>query len=58
MFGFSNELRGVTQGRAIWYQEYAGYEFVPRDLVPKIVKQVRERKGEKPDPPTPEFFME
>lgn len=58
MFGFSNELRGATQGRAIWYQEYAGYEFVPKDLVPKIVKQVRERKGEKPEPPTPEFFME
>ncbi|MBI5051573.1 elongation factor EF-2, partial [Candidatus Micrarchaeota archaeon] len=33
MFGFSNELRGVTQGRAIWYQEYAGYESVPKELV-------------------------
>lgn len=58
MFGFSNELRGVTQGRAIWYQEYAGYHFVPRELVLKIVRQTRERKGDKPEPPTPQEFME
>jgi elongation factor 2 len=58
MFGFSNDLRGATQGRAIWYQEYAGYHTLPRDLVSKIVKQIRERKGEKPEPPTPSFFME
>ncbi|MFH0737979.1 MAG: elongation factor EF-2 [Candidatus Micrarchaeota archaeon] len=58
MFGFANELRGATQGRAIWYQEYAGYHPMPRELVGKIVKQIRERKGEKPDPPTPQFFME
>ncbi|MBD3209860.1 elongation factor EF-2 [Candidatus Micrarchaeota archaeon] len=58
MFGFSNDLRGATQGRAIWYQEYAGYHPVPRDLVPKIVRQIRERKGENPEPPTPEFFLE
>ncbi|HID72844.1 TPA: intein-containing elongation factor EF-2, partial [Candidatus Micrarchaeota archaeon] len=58
MFGFANDLRGVTQGRAIWYQEYAGYWPVPKDLVAKIVGQIRERKGEKPEPPTPQFFME
>jgi len=58
MFGFSNDLRGVTQGRAIWYQEYAGYSPMPKELVSKIVKQIRERKGEKPEPPTAAFFME
>lgn len=58
MFGFSNKLRGVTQGRAIWYQEYAGYHMMPKDLVPKTVRQVRERKGDKPDPPTPQEFLE
>lgn len=58
MFGFSNDLRGVTQGRAIWYQEYAGYDKVPKELVPKIVKQIRERKGQKPDPPTPQDFLD
>ena len=58
MFGFSNELRGATQGRAIWYQEYAGYHLMPRELLAKVVRQVRERKGEKPDPPTAQFFLE
>jgi elongation factor 2 len=58
MFGFANELRGSTQGRAIWYQEYAGYHAMPRELVGKVVRQIRERKGEKPEPPTPEFFMD
>ena len=58
MFGFSNDLRGVTQGRAIWYQEYAGYEPLPKELLSKTVRQIRERKGDKPEPPTPQFFLE
>jgi elongation factor 2 len=58
MFGFANDLRGVTQGRAIWYQEYAGYHIMPRELVPKVVRQLRERKGDKPDPPTPAEFLD
>jgi elongation factor 2 len=58
MFGFANELRGATQGRAIWYQEYAGYHPMPKEMVGKVVRQIRERKGEKPDPPPAAFFME
>jgi elongation factor 2 len=58
MFGFSNDLRGATQGRAIWYQEYAGYHPMPKELVSKVVRQIRERKGEPPEPPTASFFME
>lgn len=58
MFGFSNALRGATQGRAIWYQEYAGYFKLPKELTAKIVKQIRERKGLPPEPPTAEHFME
>ncbi|MBI5227873.1 elongation factor EF-2 [Candidatus Micrarchaeota archaeon] len=58
MFGFANDLRGATQGRAIWYQEYAGYHPMPKELVLKVVKQIRERKGEKAEMPTPQFFLE
>jgi len=58
LFGFSNAIRGATQGRATWYQEYHGYENVPKDLVPKIVKQIRERKGLNPEPPTIQTFMD
>ncbi len=58
MFGFGNDLRSATQGRGIPYQEYAGYEPLPRDLLAKIVKQIRTRKGDKPDPPTPNDFLD
>ncbi|MEW5996136.1 MAG: elongation factor EF-2 [Candidatus Micrarchaeota archaeon] len=58
MFGFSNALRGVTQGRAIWYQEYYGYEKLPKELLNKIVSEVRKRKGDKPEPPTPQEFLD
>ncbi len=58
MFGFGNELRSATQGRGIPYQEYAGYEPLPRDMLLKIVKQIRTRKGDKPDPPTPNDFLD
>lgn len=58
MFGFSNALRGVTQGRAIWYQEYYGYEKLPKELLNKVVSEVRKRKGDKPEPPTPQDFLD
>lgn len=58
LFGFANELRGATQGRAIWYQEYAGYHTMQRDLVAKTIKGIRERKGEKGEMPTPTFFLD
>lgn len=57
MFGFSSELRSATQGKAIWYQEYAGYEDLPRELQPKVVSEVRKRKGLKPEPPQAKDFM-
>ncbi len=58
LFGFSNEIRGATQGRAVWYQEYAGYEPVPKSLLDKVVREIRKRKGEPPEPPSASFFMD
>jgi elongation factor 2 len=56
--GFSNSLRGVTQGRAIWYYEFAGYEKLPTELQNKIVREIRKRKGQPEEPPKPENFLE
>ncbi len=56
--GFSNELRSMTQGRAIWYHEFAGYEKLPQELQNKIVREIRTRKGQPPDPPTAQHFMD
>ncbi|MEM2526136.1 MAG: elongation factor EF-2 [Candidatus Anstonellales archaeon] len=58
MFGFSNEVRGASQGRALWYPEYWGFEEIPRDLLDRTVRQIRERKGLPPEPPTVEVFLE
>ena len=58
MFGFGNDLRSATQGRGIPYQEYAGYESLPREMLLKIVTSIRKRKGDKPDPPTPNDFLD
>ncbi len=58
MFGFASELRSATQGKAIPYQEYAGYEPLPKELFKKVVLQIRKRKGEREEIPTPQFFMD
>ncbi|NYZ75958.1 elongation factor EF-2 [Candidatus Micrarchaeota archaeon] len=58
MFGFSDDIRGATQGRALWYYEYAGFERLPKDIQDKIVGQIRERKGDKKEPPTPQDFID
>ncbi len=56
--GFSNDLRGLTQGRAIWYYEFAGYEKLPEELQEKIVREIRTRKGQPPEPPTANQFLD
>lgn len=55
--GFSNDLRGLTQGRAIWYTEFAGYEKLPTELQNKVVREIRQRKGQNLEPPTPDQFL-
>ncbi|MGC8851288.1 MAG: elongation factor EF-2 [Candidatus Micrarchaeia archaeon] len=58
MFGFASEIRGASQGRAIWYTEYAGYERLPTELQNKTVTAIRKRKGERETPPTASEFMD
>lgn len=57
-FGLANDFRSATQGRAIWYPEFAGYEKLTPELQAKIVPEIRERKGEKKEPPTPQDFVD
>ncbi len=56
--GFSNEIRSLTAGRAIWYPEYAGYEKLPKELQDRVVREIRKRKGQQEEPPKPEQFMD
>ncbi len=50
MFGFASAVRSATQGRALWSTENAGFVQVPMELQPKVVAEIRTRKGLKPEP--------
>ncbi len=50
MFGFAASVRSATSGRALWSTENSGFEPMPRDVQEKIVYQIRQRKGLKPEP--------
>ncbi|MCX8163710.1 MAG: elongation factor EF-2, partial [Candidatus Micrarchaeota archaeon] len=58
MFGFSDSLRSATQGRAIPYQEYEGYENLPKELLDKTIQSIRKRKGLPLEVPKPQDFMD
>ncbi len=50
MFGFSGDIRSATGGKALWSTEHAGFEKVPNSLISEVVREIRERKGLKPEP--------
>ncbi|MDR1690413.1 MAG: elongation factor EF-2 [Candidatus Methanoplasma sp.] len=50
MFGFASDIRGSTQGRALWSTENAGFKQMPPELQKKVVTDIRTRKGLNPEP--------
>ncbi len=56
MFGFANAIRSATQGRALWTTEFMGYEPVPRELLSELTREIRVRKGLKPEPPDLNYY--
>jgi len=58
MFGFASAIRSATGGRVLWNTENMGFEPLPKQLQPEIVKQVRERKGLKPEPYPASYYMD
>jgi elongation factor 2 len=58
MFGFASAIRSATGGRVLWNTENMGFEPLPRQLQTDIVKQVRERKGLKPEPYPASYYMD
>ncbi len=50
MFGFASSIRSATQGRALWTTEFAGFEKLPVELQDSITRNIRTRKGLKPEP--------
>ncbi len=50
MFGFASDIRSATAGKVLWSTESMGFEPLPQELQPKIVAEVRQRRGLKPEP--------
>ena len=57
-FGFSNDIRAASQGRAVWNTENCGFEELPRALLDKVVGGIRERKGLKPEIPSESYYSD
>lgn len=57
MFGFAGAIRSATEGRALWSTEFAGFQPLPANLLLDTVKQIRTRKGLKPDMPKPSDYL-
>src|SRR5580658_9864303 len=50
MFGFASDIRSATAGKVLWSTESMGFEPVPGELQPKVVAEIRQRRGLKPEP--------
>ena len=57
-FGFSNDIRAASQGRAIWNTENAGYVHLPPNLFGTVTGEIRERKGLKEEIPGEAHYMD
>lgn len=57
-FGFSNDIRAASQGRAVWNSENIGFEILPPQLFDKVVGDIRTRKGLKPEPNTESHYSD
>jgi elongation factor 2 len=58
MFGFAGAIRSATGGRAIWSTENLGFEMLDLGLQAKVTKEIRERRGLKPEPYNADYYME
>lgn len=45
MIGFSNEIRGITRGKAQWSIESETFHLLPEELTEEVVLKTRKRKG-------------
>lgn len=57
MLGFAGDIRSVTEGRALWSTEFAGFKPIPQNLFAEKVMEVRKRKGLKQEMPKASDFV-
>ena len=57
-FGFSGDIRGASEGHALWSTENAGFDRLPSELQFKVIGQIRERKGLPKEIPKASDYMD
>jgi elongation factor 2 len=57
-FGFAGDIRGASEGHALWSTENAGFARLPYELQGKVIVGVRTRKGLPKEVPRAEEFMD
>lgn len=55
--GLSQEMRAATSGSAFWQCTFDHWGPVSDNMLPVLIKSIRERKGLTPEPPTAEEFI-
>jgi elongation factor 2 len=56
MIGFASDIRSATEGRASWNTENAGFQVLADNLQPETIREIRERKGMKHEPPPGNYY--
>lgn len=57
-FGLSAEMRSSTSGRVFWQSAFDHWEKIPEKTAAEIIKQVRARRGLRPEVPEPDKFID
>ncbi|UCD14373.1 MAG: elongation factor EF-2 [Thermoplasmatales archaeon] len=58
MFGFASAIRSATGGRVLWNTENMGFKPLPKNLQDEVIRQIRDRKGLKPEPYPPSYYID
>ena len=57
-FTLSDDMRGQTQGRAIWNTSFKAWSEVPKSMFATAIADIRKRKGLAPEPPGISEFID
>ncbi|MCK4425084.1 elongation factor EF-2, partial [Candidatus Bathyarchaeota archaeon] len=57
-FGLSADMRSATSGHAFWQCTFDHWEKAPEKVAAEVIKEIRERRGLRPEIPSPKRFID
>lgn len=57
-FDLSEIMRGGTAGKALWNTYFKTWQAAPQSIFRTLVRDIRNRKGLNPEPPSPDEFID